>query len=92
MSDENLVKRLRERIDYNYYNRDGEDAADAIERLTRERDKLREALKPFAEEADGIEGDFKALPDNAISGGAFSLGDLRRARAVLDKIKGGGDE
>jgi hypothetical protein len=56
-----------------------DEAAALIERLYREREKLREALKPFAQVADEF------LPDDQddFSYGHLSYGDFRRARAAL---------
>lgn len=53
-----------------------------VERLTRERDEAREALKPFAEVADDFDADGRDLAD---SDGIYAnkAGDFRRARAVL---------
>ena len=48
--------------------------------------KLREALEPFAYYADAIDPDVSNL-----AGGSGTVGDLRRARAVLEET-GGGDE
>ncbi len=73
------------------------EAADRITALEAENTRLREALVPFAKEADAW---WSELPDEARPwiaepgnvGGAdaeFSLHDLRRARAALGD--GGGD-
>lgn len=78
-----------------------------IERLEAERDALREqlaevreALEPFAalERINWVgtmlEGgkDEDAVFYHHASGTKIMIGDFRRARAVLDKIKGGEDE
>lgn len=54
-------------------------------------DEACEALAPFAEAAssyDPDEGDGK----NVAWAHDFTIGSLRRARAVYEKIEGGGDE
>lgn len=69
------------------------EAADAITSLIAERDGLREALKPFADEAKAR--DWMALgPDIdhwPIGGSALTNGDLRRARTALLNTKENGE-
>jgi hypothetical protein len=97
-----IVARLRDGAnpDKNFfpYKAWGE-AADEIERLRAQLTESREALQPFAALAAELEYegskwrdhetqwmqtfDFKLEP---------TVGDLRRARAVYEKIKGAGDE
>lgn len=52
-------------------------ACNSYPALLAERDRLREALKPF----DWLVDSYKALPDNHQA--FVNVGDLRRARAVL---------
>jgi len=57
-------------------------AADMIDTIIAEVERLRMALKPFAEEAgqyDPDEGD----DEDSAWGSRFTIGDLRRARAAL---------
>ena len=75
------------------------DAADEIERLEAERDALRaqldeacEALEPFAKWCDEMEFECPILRDDARVASDITMADVRRARAVYEKIKGGGDE
>ena len=58
---------------------------DHIATLTRERDEAREALVPFAEQADTLDATWHDADDLWESSQATDLtaGDLRRARAVL---------
>ena len=48
------------------------------------------ALKPFARAVDNYAS--AATDEYPIDRGEFALGELRRARAVYEKIKGGGNE
>jgi ribosomal protein L25 (general stress protein Ctc) len=69
------------------------EAASLIERLYREREKLREALKPFVAQFDAIEARYKKrggcdlsfVPDGAIIGTKphLTYADFRRARSAL---------
>ena len=59
------------------------DPTPLIERLTAERDEAREALKPFAREADNH--DRPDIEDTGWFGGDLTFGDLRRARALIEK-------
>ena len=72
---------------------DIESALSAVTETTLENDRLRAALKPFAEEAaelgPGIPDDAPFAIDNFshIGWSDFTVGDLRRARAALAKAK-----
>lgn len=54
--------------------------------LIAERERLREALKPFADEAEpyGPDGVYAKEPDDSTSVLFLRVGDLRRARAALE--------
>jgi hypothetical protein len=92
MSD--IVKRLREKIIVDAFAKgsisDGAlcdrlirerlDAADEIERLRAENEKLREALKPFAEKYT-VKDDNLPNEHNALT--LINVGDLRAARKAL---------
>ncbi len=71
-------------------------AAEALTALLSERERLREALEPFASFANLIDGDPAANPtgdlcpltldyDRINDGRIVSLGDCRRARAALEQ-------
>lgn len=61
--------------------------------LTRERDQAREALKPFADfyspAADAFPDDQAITPGSPMARRQLTVGDLRRARSVLDPEKEG---
>ena len=57
--------------------------ADQIERLRAENEKLREALKPFAEKYT-VKDDNLPNEHNALT--LINVGDLRAARKILEKI------
>ena len=68
------------------------EAADAIEQaraeilsLSQERDRLREALAPFATLADSYDPDEGDSDQLAWGNNTTTIGDLRRARAALNK-------
>ena len=64
-----------------------DDAADMIERLMAENAKLREALKPFAEEAKAwidVGDDSQTLFDSDLT-----IRDVRRAAKLLDAVDSG---
>ena len=103
-----IVERLREKIIVDAFARgsisDGAlcdrlirerlDAADEISRLRAENERLREALKPFADEWDKICNDAKALHGEDIKPDTFNayfvLVDfdlLRAAKAALGETK-----
>jgi hypothetical protein len=66
-------------------------AADAITRLTAERDEAIEALKPFADEAETwqpIEVSVPTRDDSFVPIGVrYTVGDLRRAALIIAKHK-----
>ena len=96
MSD--IVKRLREKIIVDAFAKgsisDGAlcdrlirerlDAADEIERLRAENEKLREALKPFAEKYT-VKDDNLPNEHNALT--LINVGDLRAARKALGETE-----
>lgn len=85
-----LIERLRARRDHTfhgkggggYINRDGPEAADLIERLSAEREGLRQALEPFAALSEWFHP--AEYEDTALlAGGHISAGQLRATRAAL---------
>lgn len=88
------IDRLADEIDW------GEDEVvaqeKALEEVEAERDALRallrEALEPFAKWCDEMELECPTLRDDACVASDITMADVRRARAVYEKIKGGGDE
>lgn len=61
----------------------------ALEEVEAERDALREALEPFAKWCDEMELECPTLRDDACVASDITMADVRRARAVYGKIKGG---
>ena len=84
-----VAKRLREAgyVDINTIYKMAEAAADEIEFLRKERNRLREALKIFAIYADYLDEDYGDYPDHYVSkgfqGNIIVFGDFRKARAAL---------
>ena len=84
-----VAKRLREAgyVDINTIYKMAEEAADEIEFLRKERNRLREALKIFAIYADYLDEDYGDYPDHYVSkgfqGNIIVFGDFRKARAAL---------
>lgn len=62
-------------------------SADALLSLSQERDRLREALEPFASLADCYDPDEGDSDQLAWGNNATTIGHLRRARAALNKEK-----
>ena len=56
-----------------------------IEGLIADNQKLREALKPFADEADQREEWLKAYPNHALGGCGLTSRDLLTARTALEQ-------
>jgi hypothetical protein len=54
---------------------------------TKERNKLREALEPFANHREQHVCQYGGLSDEHMMAPAVTVGDLRRARNVLDETK-----
>ena len=79
MSD--IVERLR---DYDKCTVGPQEAADEVERLRAENEKLREALKPFANILNGIPKDYdEGWTDMKITVGNVSVKHLRAAAAAI---------
>lgn len=80
--DDDLVKRLREKGDLYALEEAADEAADEIERLRAENERMREALEPFADIASAYDP-----PENDDDKGAWAsfvkLGDIRRARSAI---------
>lgn len=101
MQDEN--NKLRAELDY--WKRDSAAAWDRCEFRGAERDALRakrDALRAQLDEVCAVLEPFAAAevycgsqntdPDDEVVKWLFAIGHIRRARAVYEKIKGGGDE
>jgi len=82
-SDDWLDEMIRSSVARIEYDKEEPRLLRRIERLVVENKLLREALKPFADEADQREEWLKAYPNHALGGCGLTSRDLLNARTAL---------